>query len=432
MKIRSAFKNPYILFSPFLVLFIIWVFINPPTGTSGDEERYLFYAGNLIHGFYSPPAPDIQLTNGPGYPILLIPFLLLKMPLISITFLNAFFYYFSIVLLFKALKEIVSNVVAHTFSFLWAFYFIAYQSISLIHTETFTYLLISILIFSAIKTFRHNNPGVVKKYMILSGFILGYIVLTKMIFGYVLIFMLAGSGLLWLFNRKNLNYRKSVVIILLALATTFPYLVYTYQITGRLFYWGNGNDSLYWMSNSNNNNEFGSWFPDQTMHTEPNFFDYYMPGCRDSIMLHHGNELAVIHKLKGLKLDDAYTNIAVKNIKEHPQTYIKNIIYNAGRLLFQYPFSYGIHRPKVLLVFPLNGILLTLMLFSLIPTLLNWRRIDYPVRFLLFIALFYLGGSLLVTTYVRMFTVIVPILLIWIAFVFEHTVKINLKFYKEP
>jgi hypothetical protein len=248
MKINPIFKNPFILFSPFLIAFLIWVIICPPNGTSGDEARYLGYAQNLIHGFYSPPPPNVRLINGPGYPIFLIPFIALNAPLVCITVMNAFFYYFSIILLFSALKEIVSFGIALSFSLVWAFYYVAYQSIPFIHTETFTYLLISMLIYAVLKAFRHDVTGKTNNYIILSGFIFGYIVLTKIIFGYVLLIMLTGSGLLWVSDRKNLNYRKSILIMLVSLTTIIPYLIYTYHLTGKVYFLGNQNDSLYWMS----------------------------------------------------------------------------------------------------------------------------------------------------------------------------------------
>jgi 4-amino-4-deoxy-L-arabinose transferase-like glycosyltransferase len=426
MKKANALSNPYLLFSPFLILYILWVFVSPSNGTSGDESRYLGYANNLIHGYYSLPAPNIELINGPGYPIVLIPFLLLKLPLISLTLMNAFFYYFSIILLFKALKEIVSYRVALAFSLVWASYYIAFQSIPFIHTETFIYVLISALTLSSVKAFRHDSPGNEKKYIFLTGFIFGYIVLTKIIFAYVLLIMITGGCLLWILNKKNLNYRKAVVILLVALATTLPYLIYTYNLTGRIFYWGSQNDSLYWMSNPDKN-EYGSWFPDQELESEVSYFTYYIPSCKDSIIYHHGKELQEVHNLKGLEKDDAYKKLAINNIKEHPLKYFKNIIYNSSRLFFQYPFSYGIHRPKVLIIFPLNGIILTLMLFSLVPTMLNWRKIPVSIRFLLLIILIYLGGSLLVPAQVRMLSIVIPIVLLWIAFIFQNSLKINLK-----
>ena len=73
-RITGIAKNPYLLFSPFLCFYIIYILIFPPDfGGNTDEMRYLQFAQNLIHGFYSPPVPDIDLTNGPGYPLLLSP-----------------------------------------------------------------------------------------------------------------------------------------------------------------------------------------------------------------------------------------------------------------------------------------------------------------------------------------------------------------------
>ena len=84
MKKVEIFKNPYLLFLPFLIAFIIYVVINPTDGKFGDQPRYLLYANNLVHGFYSTPAPNIWLINGPGYPIILTPFVAMKLPLISL------------------------------------------------------------------------------------------------------------------------------------------------------------------------------------------------------------------------------------------------------------------------------------------------------------------------------------------------------------
>ncbi|MBK7212890.1 MAG: hypothetical protein IPH88_06260 [Bacteroidales bacterium] len=108
--LQRIIKNPYLLFSPFLIAFVIFVIINHPHGNEGDSERYLMYAKNLLHGFYSPPAPNIELINGPGYPILLMPFVALGLPYLCITLLNAVMYYLSIVVLYKSLMMIVKRI----------------------------------------------------------------------------------------------------------------------------------------------------------------------------------------------------------------------------------------------------------------------------------------------------------------------------------
>ena len=238
-------RNPYLLFLPFLLFLLVFVTFFLLMAGTGDESRYLSIARNLLHGFYSPPAPDISLWNGPGYPLILMPFVGLRLPLIFITLLNAIFYYLSIIFLFKALQLIVTFRIAFIFSLFWACFFNAYQKIPRIYTETLTILLISLLIYFLHKAFNSKSY----KYLFLSGFIIGYIVLTKIIFGYVMLFILLSSGSLWIINRKANNCRKCFLIMLIAFATTSPYLIYTYHLTGRLFYWGNHDGiSLYWMS----------------------------------------------------------------------------------------------------------------------------------------------------------------------------------------
>ena len=426
MKKDKLFKNPYLLFSPFLIALIIYVFILPTDGLSGDQPRYIEYAQNLLHGFYSNPAPDISLMNGPGYPIILMPFLALNLPLIFLTLINPFFYYFSIIFLFKALKEIVSFKFAIIFSLIWACYFIAYRNIAYVATESFTYLLISLLTYSIVRAFKSENQRFLKKYIILAGFILGYLVITKMIFGYVLLFMLPAIGFLWLLNKNNQNYRKGLFIIVIAFITTAPYLLYTYDLTGRIFYWGTGSNNLYWMSTPYEG-EYGDW-TSMLIQNSTQMSNYNVQGADSILKAHHQEDFNEILKYKGLEQDDMYKELSINNIKSHPIKFIQNVIYNMGRLVFHYPFSHAVQQPKVLLLFPIHGILLTLILFSLIPTVINWRNMPISLQFLLILIFFYFGASIFVSAVVRMFTIIVPVLLIWIAYILENTMKITLKF----
>ena len=426
MKNIKITSNPYILFLPFLVILIIYAVLKP-TAAQGDEHRYLMFAQNLVNGFYSPPSPNINLENGPGYPIILAPFVAFHSPVNFITLLNPFFYYFSIVFLFKALKQIVSYKSTLIFSFLWACYYIAYQNIIYIMTETLTYFLISVLIYSLVRAFQPGKPSLIRKYTILSGFIFGYIVLTKIAFIYVLFTMLFGSLVLWIFNTREGNYKKLIAVNSVALITILPYLIYAYFLTGQMFYWNtNTGDTLYWNSTPFSN-EYGDWKGDLSQ-GEPDLSNYNIPGAQDTLIAHHQKDFDIINQYSGRKRDDAFKQIAIHNIESHPLKFLQNCFYNAGRLLFHYPFSQAIQRPKILLVFPINGIILTLTLFSLIPTFLNWRKISLPLKFLLIFTFLYLGMSTLVSALVRMFTIIVPILIFWFAYIFEKSVKINFVF----
>jgi hypothetical protein len=135
-------KNPYLLFSPFLLFYLAFVLIFHLDAVVGDERRYLMFAQNLLQGFYSPPAPEINLWCGPGYPLILVPFVIIQLPLISITLANAVFHYLSVVLLFKSTIQFMPFRKALLFSLFWAVCYSAYHAMSLMITESFTIFLI--------------------------------------------------------------------------------------------------------------------------------------------------------------------------------------------------------------------------------------------------------------------------------------------------
>lgn len=429
MKESKLTRNPYLLFSPFLLFYIIWVLIFQVNILTGDEYRYVYFADNLLNGFYSPPAPYVDIPNGPGYPIILIPFRLLHLPLVSMKLMNALFHYLAVVFLFKSLTKVVSFRKALIFSLFLGCYYIAFKFMTFILTEIFTFFLISLLAYLLVQAF---NSGKTRKYVVLSGFIMGFIALTKVIFGYVLLCMLLGTLVLWIINR-NLNHKKGLVIILIAFATTLPYLIYTYNLTGRAFYWTSvGGNNLYWLT-SPHKNEYGNWYSDirtgadsaSQVHEDLEFFT---PGGIDSMEQHHRADYIEINKYTGVERDDAYKKLTIRNIKAHPVKYLENCMSNIGRMLFDYPISFFPQTPGLLLRLPPNGMIALLALFCLVPTVLNWRRIVYPLRYIFLFALLYFGGNVLGSADIRMSILIAPMLLLWIAYIVQKTVKIQLHF----
>ena len=204
-------------------------------------------------------------------------------------------------------------------------------------------------------------------------------------------------------------------------------MIYIYQLTGRVLYWSTtAGSTLYWASTPYKE-EYGDWKL-ELKQGPVHMGNYNIPGVEDSLIAHHQKDYDEVYKYKGVEQDDAFKRIAFNNIKKHPLKYLQNCVYNAGRLVFHYPFSQALQRPKTLLILPVNGIIFTLMLFCLIPTLRNWRKLSYPIRFMLLFVFLYLGASTMVTAYVRMFTIIVPILMFWFAYIIDKTVKVNLAF----
>jgi hypothetical protein len=84
-------------------------------------------------------------------------------------------------------------------------------------TETFTVLLVTILIFCAVNAFNSGDVRQTKKYVWKTGLVMGFLALTKLIFGYVILTMLIGSAILWLLKRSAHNYRKGLLIAAIAL-----------------------------------------------------------------------------------------------------------------------------------------------------------------------------------------------------------------------
>lgn len=428
MNIVSKTKNPFVLFLPFLLFYLVFTFVTYTPGFVGDETRFLNYANNLLHGFYSQPYPNIDLLSGPGYPLIITPFVALHLPKLSIIILNALLHYLSVVFLFKTLSQFASFKKTLVISLFWACYYVAYQNMSRIAYEPFSIFLITVLIFSLVKSFEVPLVKRPKFYIILSGFIFGYLALTKVVFAPVIFIVVSACLILWLSNRKAVNYQKAVLIALIAFATFSPYLIYTYNLTGRAFYLGTGSDNLYWMSTPYEG-EYGDWKGPLEMNPV-DYGNYNIPGAEDTLISHHKKDYDEINSLKGLERDDAFKRIAINNIKTHPRKYAQNMFFNFGRIFFHYPFSQAVQRPKPLFVMPMNGIILTFILLCLIPTLLNWRKIFFPIRLMLFIAALYLGGSSVGSAETRMLALIVPILLVWFAYIFQKTVKINLKNWK--
>ena len=216
--------------------------------------------------------------------------------------------------------------------------------------------------------------------------------------------------------------------MLIAFATTLPYLIHTYKVTNKLFYWGSfGGNNLYWMTNTDEY-EYGSWFADPGKPVDSTLKNFHLSNIEEQVRIKHQQDFEEANKYSGVEQDDVFKKLAIRNIKSHPVKFLQNCISNMGRLLFNFPYSYKLQTPDTLLRLPFTGIIVVLALFCVIPTFKNWKKIDFSIRFMLLIALTYFGGSILGSAETRMFTVIVPLLLCWLAFICERAFKIKLKF----
>ncbi len=405
---RYSRLSLYLKLIPFLILYISIVIMFAPTENFGDENRYLMFANNLLNGYYSPPAPDINLWNGPGYPIFITPFLFFKLPVIIIRLANSFLLYFSLIICYKLFSIYSSKNTSLVFTILLGLYFPGYKLLPILYTECLTFFLISVICLFFIRNYSQKHISWI--YIILSGFAVACLALTKVIFGYVIVTMLLFSCLMLLFSKFRQTAKKSALIFFFALIFCSPYLIYTYNLTTKPFYWSNaGGMSLYTMSTPYPD-EIGDWCTKETLLNNPN----------------HAVFIDSIYHLNALERDKAFKSKAIENIKNYPQKYFLNWIANIGRIFFSYPYS---NKPQTIETFftiiP-NMFVLVFICILLMIALLYIKKIPKEIIFLLVFILFYLGGSSFLSAYRRWFFITLPFWYLFLSYVYDNFVSITI------
>lgn len=401
--------NIYFRLLPFLFLYTLICILLSENKLVYDEIRYMMFAKNLLDGFYSRPYPDYSLWNGPGYPIFIVPFVFLKLPLLAIKLLNAVLLYFSLIISFRIFTLYASEKASFVFTILLGFYFLIYEQIPYIYTECLTWFLITLVSYLFLKNYQQKTLS--WKLVVITSFSIAYLAMTKIIFGYVIEIMLFISLFALLLPPARHTAKKSFLIFSFSFIFCLPWLFYTYHITHQPFYWGNsGSMSLYTMS-SPYPDELGNWM------TVPHL----------SASSNHKAFMDSISRLGSLQQDNAYKKAAVENIEHFPKKYLFNWMNNVGRLLFSFPTSdapqaitnYYTIIPNMLIVF--------FIIFSFILCILNYKSVPNEIIFLLIFILIYLFGSSLVSAYRRMFYITIPFWYFFVLFALNNFVSLKIK-----
>lgn len=395
-----------------LPLFFVYVSIVLVASTNifqHDEARYARFAVNLLHGYYTDRA-NVNLSNGPGYPIVLVPFVLLKLPWLCGKLLNAVFLFGAVVYFYYTLCLYIRKG-GLCLSFVFGLYPPFLRYLNVLMTETFVYFLVCGFMYHFFRLYKNGRRSWIQ--FSLASFYLGYLALTKVIFGYVIAFCALLFLSVYLWKRTGI-LKKTLLVYSFAFAVCVPYLVYTYSLTGKVFYWGNsGGESLYWMS-SPHPHELGDWHSRKEVREHP------------QLSKNHQEFFDEVSKLNGIQRDDKYKKKAIENIVSNPVKYLTNWVANIGRLLFSYPYSY---MPQTLLTFfrliP-NMFIVVLFLLSLYPSYLGRRAIPYEIYSLALFGLVYFGASSLLSAYNRLFCPLVPIVSLWIIFTAFRILKIEI------
>lgn len=417
--VLGSVPRQYVVLLALLVVYAsIVALASSPVFDGGDEGGYVAYAMRIAGVNETSQdlrlwwgAQDLRYWWGPGYPLILAPFAFLGWPWLATKLLNALF-------LAGATAYTGAVVYRYTPGSSWlvvmlsmGFYPPLMRALPSLNPESLTVLLVCGFMFHFCALFQPTRRF--RLHLFVASIYLAYLALAKIFFGYVIATILIVLFVLRWWQRTP-PVRRALKVFLLGLLWCVPYLSYMYSATGKVFYWGtSGGMSLYWMSTPYPG-EYGSWYSGDQVKERPE-------------LAPHREFFATLEGLSDVQRDDAFKRKAIDNIAHHPKEYVRNWAANVGRMLFSYPFSFAAQSLSTYFYLAPNIFVVALFLMSLIPAVLRPRAVPFELWFLLAFALIALAGSTLVSGYDRQFRPLVPILCVWMSFVFVRVLRIELR-----
>ncbi len=423
MKKNSLLKS-LVPFFPLLLLYIIVVLLFSNNELAGDESRHMAYATNLTHGYYTDGSnPDLR--NGPGYPMVIAPFVAINSSLLILKFLNALFVFIGIIYFKKSIEFFAKEKYAIVFAYLIGIYPPLLRYMPLIYSEPLTFMIICGLLFHVFKLYRSKKLD--WEQIVITSLYLSFLVLVKIIFLQVIGLCLLILSVLFLWNRKKQN-KKAFLVLIGGFLLIIPYLIYAYSLTGKPFYLGTGGGEILYHRSTPYNNEWGNWFSSEDALNGGNH-DYQPDNAyRDlrSLSENHHDVYLKLEPLTHIERDSALKSIAIENMKAHPDKYLKNTVSNIGRLLFHYPFSYREQNLNAYGYMIPNMFILVLWILSLYPAFLMRKKIPFEIKAIMVFTLIYACGIVVADGRGRNFIIMVPSLVLFFAYVFTNILKITL------
>ena len=433
MKNYKIQLNDYLFTLPILVIFTINVLLLGENFPVSDGIRYWDTASDILDGFQKKSILDSYfLLNGPIYPLILAFLKGIGFSVKASIYFNAFFLYVGFTFFYKTLYQYISFKKSLLATYILVFIdpFLFYWTAKL-YSEPLAIFLVCFLIFYINRFIKSNS----KKDLLLSSFIFSILALTRVIFAYVALSIVILGFVGWFIFKSSL-FKNLLKLSVFSLVFCIPYLIFTYSVTKKVFYFsGNGGMLLYWTS-SPYSSDMGEWHTLQINHDH--FAERYSKfSGLDSLYLRKVNDIIINeinsnHKdfadsLKDkdiLEYDQALKDKAAANIKSYPISFIKNWILNTGRLLVGIPHAIY-HKPPFSPHFTLlntikSSFLLFLLLVSLFLSLRNkWIERQLLISTIL-ILIIYLGGQSLLAVQSQRFLLPVYPLIIFIISVSLH------------
>lgn len=382
---------------PLLALYVVLLAVLP--GHPDDEASYRILAERLAQGAYvgagddalldqDPAAPDLWF--GPGLPLALAPLAGLDVPIEVMRLSGPLFLFAAMVIFYVLLRERWGARRALAVTYAVGLYPPFWPLLTNLHSEVLAVLFVTVAMLGISRSLRFRKHG---SFLLAVAGLAG-LALTRVAYGWVMTAALLVFLVRWLLGRYGAG--RMVGITAAALVVCSPWLAYTHAQTDRFPVWGNsGALSLYWMA-SPHDGDTGDWRQANDVFTDPGLAPHR----------------PFFSSLRGLSLTDQNREIereALRNIAEHPLSYLGNVGANAARMIANWPYSDSDWEPNDLLYAVSNLALLAVVAFSLVVLIPRRRALPIEAGPFAILAGLGLGLHVALSAYPRMLTPIIPI-----------------------
>jgi hypothetical protein len=362
-----------------------------------DEQVFLGYANRLTEGDYALEGGlDVELLwFGPGLPLLLAPLVEVGLSVELMRVVGPLLLALALVAFHRLLRGYVDAVPALVGTACLGLYFPLYRLLPRLYTEPLAILLFVLAMLTGARGVRDGD----RSSLVLSGLCLGGLALTRVEYGTVVAIALAVCVAALLLPSWRATARRAVAIFALALAICVPWLVYTYDVTDELFYWGNsGGLSLYWIA-PNAPEDLGEPHPVYQVFADPD-------------LAHHRPFFRSIEHLGPVEHDKALRREATDRIGDDPLGYGTRLAANFSRLWFRAPLSYESVGPKTLFYAVPGALLLAALLLAGWRLLRRRARLPRELAPFLLVAAGGFGVHVLAAGYPRSIAPLVPVMVL--------------------
>lgn len=401
------------LFAVVFVVYTLRLVVASPSALVWDEARYLDCAVELSKGHLA-SENNTDFVNGPGYPLILWPFVASGLPLFLLRLLNGVFVALAAVLLRRTIKDYAGTRWAAATVGIVALHPNLLRLGPYLMTEPLTIFCICAFLFAFTRALR--EPCHSWRWIAAAAFAFFYLIMTRVIFGHVVLVTLAGSlAAMVIFKSIRTALARTALIAALAFALCIPYLAYTRAHTGQSLCWStNGGELLYWAT-SHHPGENGHWFSYDDATSLP------------ELAPNHKSFIERVNKLSVPEREAEFAKAAKENIASAPGAVLYNWLCNVSRLFFGFPRSFQTEEMSTLALIAFNAPLLLLLGSALILGVMRVKSLPPEIAILFCIAAIYLGGSSVASALPRYFLVITPVLWLFTATTLAKNVVIRLR-----